>query len=482
MAELPLTMPKMSMTMEEGTMVSWLKSVGDSVRSGEPICEVATDKVDMEVESPFDGVLARIVADIDEVIAVGEPIGYITTEDDDLLGGLFDEPAAEEPLPEAEAATSAESQQHADSDAGAGASEQVGANRGWVAAVPAARALANERGLAIENVTPTGPWGAVTVRDVEASTPGNAGQASKATPSTSSSANPVIDDVLSERVDPPLPGAPVLQTSAPSAPSAPGASSASSAPSAPSAPSASSASSAPSSPEPTASKAAPSAPQRSPEEARKLRTRMMVAKVMSQSATVPQFTANIRLDLEHLAPIRKTQLGGASWTAILVRAQAKALAATPALLGQWGENGPESLDHIGIAVAVDSPNGLLAPVFIDPHKGTLAELVESISATVAQTREGTLPPQRLGRGTSVFSNLGGFGVESFNALLTPPQATALSAGAVQREVVVNADGSFGPRLGCRVGITVDHRLADGADAARFLQNLVAALEEPSALL
>ena len=97
MSELPLTMPKMSMTMEEGTMVAWLKQVGDPVRSGEPICEVATDKVDMEVESPFDGVLARIIAQPDEVYAVGDTIAFITTEADDLLGGLFDEPAAEAP-------------------------------------------------------------------------------------------------------------------------------------------------------------------------------------------------------------------------------------------------------------------------------------------------------------------------------------------------------------------------------------------------
>src|SRR5699024_3449646 len=96
MPELAVTMPKMSMTMEEGTMVSWLKNVGDPVKESEPIAEVANDKVDMEVESPYAGTRARTVAEINDVIKVGDPIAYIESESDDLLGGLFDEPAEEE--------------------------------------------------------------------------------------------------------------------------------------------------------------------------------------------------------------------------------------------------------------------------------------------------------------------------------------------------------------------------------------------------
>ena len=105
-----------------------------------------------------------------------------------------------------------------------------------------------------------------------------------------------------------------------------------------------------------------------------------------------------------------------------------------------------------------------------------------IASVVDNTRAGTLAPARLGGGTSVFSNLGGFGVDSFNALLTPPQSTALSSGSVKQRLVVFDDGSFGPRLTCTVGLTVDHRVADGADAARYLVTLTEIMGEHGRLL
>ena len=219
-----------------------------------------------------------------------------------------------------------------------------------------------------------------------------------------------------------------------------------------------------------------------PTEARRRRTRMQVAKVMSASAAVPQFTAFIDLDFSALAAVRKTVLGGASWTAILVRAQAIALSEHPALNGTWSDGGVVSNEHIGIALAIDSPTGLIAPVLRDPQEGLLADLVAEIASVVDQTRTGTLPSVRLGGGTSVFSNLGGFGVDSFNALLTPPQSTALSSGAVKQRLVVFDDASFGPRLTCTIGLTVDHRVADGADAARYLATVKEIISSAGRLL
>lgn len=419
MSELPLTMPKMSMTMEEGTMVAWLKQVGDPVRSGEPICEVATDKVDMEVESPFDGVLARIIAQPDEVYAVGDTIAFITTEADDLLGGLFDEPAAEAPTAAPAAAEEAP------------VAAPAPIETGWIRAVPAARGAAAEHGVDLASVTPTGPDNTVRLSDVEAAAAGTS-------------------------------RAPVAQ-----APSAAPAAPAAAAPAAPAA-----------APVPAA------APAKTvdPVEARRLRTRKQVAKVMSASALVPQFTAYVDLDLSALAAVRKTTLGGASWTALFVRAQAIALAENAALNGTWTDEGVVANEHIGIALAIDSPSGLIAPVLKNSHEGTLAELVAEIAMVVDETRNGTLPPARLGGGTSVFSNLGGFGVESFNALLTPPQSTALSSGAVKPRMRVFDDETFGVRLSCTIGLTVDHRVADGADAARMLATITNLVATPERLL
>ncbi|MBH0116248.1 2-oxo acid dehydrogenase subunit E2 [Salinibacterium sp. NG253] len=434
MAELPLTMPKMSMTMEEGTMVAWLKQEGDSVRSGEPICEVATDKVDMEVESPFDGVLARIIAQPDDVYAVGDTIAFITTEADDLLGGLFDEPVVEAP-----AAVAAE--------AVAPVAAPAPIATGWIPAVPAARSAAEAAGIDLATVTPTGPDNTVRVADVEAAT------AAPAAPVAApvASAAPVAPAVVPTAATPVAAPAPAAAPAAPTAAVA-------------------------------AAPAAAPATAVDPVEARRLRTRKQVAKVMAASALVPQFTAYVDLDLSALAAVRKTTLGGASWTALFVRAQAIALAENAALNGIWTDGGVAANEHIGIALAIDSPSGLIAPVLTNSHEGTLADLVAEIATVVDETRKGTLPPARLGGGTSVFSNLGGFGVESFNALLTPPQSTALSSGAVKPRMRVFDDETFGVRLSCTIGLTVDHRVADGADAARMLATITNLVATPERLL
>lgn len=423
MADLPLTMPKMSMTMEEGTMVAWLKSEGDAVKSGEPVCEVATDKVDMEVESPFDGILARITAQIDDVVKVGDPIGYITTDADDLLGGLFDEPGAPTSSDGAGAAGSGAPAGGATESSAITGSDSVGSD--WPAAVPLARALAAEQGLDLKAISPSGPWGSIRVSDVVA-------------PGASAPTVPA----------PTVPAAPVTLESA----LAPGPA------------------------------AITSPPAGDPAESRRRRTRLQVAKVMTASAAVPQFTAYVDLDLETLSQVRKTDLGGASWTAILVKAQAIALRLHPNLNGVWSDGGVVLGDDIGVALAVDSPSGLMAPVLRNPDTMGLAELTEEIGRLVEDVRTGSIAMEQLSGGTTVFSNLGGFGVDSFNALLTPPHATALSAGAVRKKVVVLDSGAFGPRLTCTVGITVDHRVADGADAARFLATLKETVADSEKLL
>ncbi|GAB3050600.1 dihydrolipoamide acetyltransferase family protein [Sediminivirga luteola] len=439
MPELPLTMPKMSMTMEEGTVVSWLKAPGDEIREGEPVCEVATDKVDMEVESPYSGTLARIEAEIGDILPVGETLAFITTDADDLLGGLLDVPGPEVPAAEPGVAPSGSTVTAAESEASKGSAglEATGGSAtipaatggprsfddsaatagesaapsetaalspvaagatvpsgtaGRVPSVPAARALAARHGIDLASVTATGPWGAVRLADVEA--------AVAAPPSASRT-----DD-------------------------------------------------------------------------RRARTRRRVAEVMTASAAVPQFTVFAELDLSRAERARHDLLAGAGWTALLVRAHALALLEHPSLRAHWGEAGPAPDEGVGVALAVDSPAGLLAPVIGDPQDRTIADVSAAVRDVVTRARDGGLRPEDLAGGTTVVSNLGGFGVERFTALLTPPHATALSVGAVAQRLVVHPDGSFGPRLGCTVGLTVDHRVADGADAARYLETLAALLSDP----
>jgi pyruvate dehydrogenase E2 component (dihydrolipoamide acetyltransferase) len=416
MSELPMTMPKMSMTMEEGTMVSWLKSVGDTVRAGEPICEVATDKVDIEVECPFDGVLARIVAEVDEVVPVGETIAIITTDADDLLGGLFDEPGD----PQNAVADSGPVPLHHTVEPAAAQHGEPTTTR----AVPLARSLAADLGIDLRTVTPTGQWHTIRVSDVEA-----------ATHSVATIARPPV--VFEAAAPAPAPAsAPSTHVVSPLAAPA------------------------------ETHHVAPTAAD--PVAAKRLRGRQQLARLMSASALVPQFTAFADLDVRATDAVRKTELAGASWTALLIRAQALALAEVPALNATWTETGSRANPQIGVAVAVDSPTGLIAPVLLDPAGLELAELVSRVRDAVTSAREGTLGLDRLSGGTTVFSSLGSLGVDSFTALLTPPQSTAMSVGAVANKVFATDDGAIAVGLRCTIGLTVDHRVADGADAARFL--------------
>lgn len=411
MQEAPLVMPKMSMTMTEGTLVTWHKSEGDEVRAGEVVCEVATDKVDMEVEAPADGTLARIVAQPDDVVAVGDPIAYLATAAEDLLAGLFDAPPPEavpapEPEPQPgpaapapvaagpEPAPTAPTRIAAEREPVPAAPRRVGAEPApaapapvaaepapaapvpvaavpepvpvapvRVAAVPAARRAAVERGIDLATITPTGPAATIRLADL-----------------------------------------PPLEVK----------------------------------------------PRRGP--------RAVIARRMSASAQVPQFV--VYRDLEVPA--------GGDWTTVFLRALAGALRRHPELNAEWADGDVRRHDHVGVALAVDTGRGLLAPVLRDPDLDD--GLADRVRDLVRRARAGKLTLAEMSGGTTTLSNLGGFGVDAFHALLSPPQATALAVGRVQ-EKVVPVPGGIGLSLRCTVGLTVDHRVGDGADAARLLASV-----------
>jgi pyruvate dehydrogenase E2 component (dihydrolipoamide acetyltransferase) len=349
--EVPLVMPKMPMTMTEATFLVWHKAPGDRVDEGEVVCEVATDKVDMEVEATVAGTLTRLLAAPEDVIEVGAPIAYVATESDELLDGLFDNPPPE-PAPEGRAEPPPPT--------------PVLSGR---AAVPAARRLAAERGIDLTTITPTGPWDTIRLSDVDIAPRRKAGNG-----------------------------------------------------------------------------------------------RAAVAGRMAASAQVPQYVLHRDLNLEET---RRTH----GWTVLLVHAFAAALRRHPDLNASWGDGDVQRHDHVGVALAVDTARGLLAPVLTDPDLDTLDTLAARVAAVVGRARAGRLGLAELSApATTTISNLGGLGVRWFHALLTPPQATALAVGAVGPRVVPVPDG-IGVRLRCTVGLTVDHRVADGAAAARLLGTL-----------
>lgn len=441
-----IRMPKMSMTMTEGEVISWNVAVGDEVEAGDVVCEVMTDKVDMEVEAPVGGVLERIVVEAG-VVPVGEPIGWIRSAETDSLAGLFDAPMEDEltaPLPvePAPPADLPEVAAAAPVAAVAPAAPEVAAAT-TIAAVPAARRLAREHGVELASVVGTGPNGLVLPRDVEA---------------VVASAAPVVATTTVPA------GVPAGTSTPPQVVTAPVAASAPTIPAAPSRPAAQSRPAAP-------------APLATATDRRRAAVRARTAAKMVESAAVPQFTLWREIRLDAMAPVR----GTVSWTAVMLRAYARALRSTQDLLGQWEGDHVVNAGVVAVGLAVDSPAGLVAPTFTDPDLLGLEELDRDIRATVAAARGGKADAARLAPATGMLSNLGGLGVDRFQALLTPPQASALSLGTI-RERPVAIPGGVGLGLTVEAGLTVDHRVADGADGARLLDELVTLLADPALLL
>lgn len=419
MPRIPLNMPKMSMTMEFGTIVEWLIEVGQPVSDGDAVVVVTTDKVDMDVESTINGVLVEVLAGEGEDVPVGQPIGYIESETDDLLGDLFAAPPPADPATSPEPTSAPATRDDQESIDSTSVAPDV---QGRVRAVPLARRLAAEAGLDLASVAASGPGGTVRARDVRAAL--------------------ADDGPGGRRVAEDASVAPIAQPVAPAA---------------------------------VASGDLLG-------DAKSRRMRIATAKALEATAQIPQFTAFRTLDLGRLAVARRASLAGISWTTLLVRAYALMLREYPALNGSWVGHGVQPNDHVGVALAVDTPVGLLAPVLRDPDRQALRVLNDEIKTLAAEVKQGNIDPDRLRGGTGTVSNLGSMGIESFNALLTPPQATALSLGAVGSRPAFDPGGELRAVMGCVVGLTIDHRVADGADAARALTTMQALLDEPLLLL
>jgi pyruvate dehydrogenase E2 component (dihydrolipoamide acetyltransferase) len=191
---------------------------------------------------------------------------------------------------------------------------------------------------------------------------------------------------------------------------------------------------------------------------------------MAESAAVPQFTVWRDLVLDR-ADARR---GGLSWTTVLMRAYAQALREVPALLRRWGGDMAVDSGPPAVALAVDTPRGLLAPVLVEPDRAEPEQLDREVRALVRTAQSGRVDAGYLQTGNATLSNLGGMGVDRFQALVTPPQATVLAVGSV-RDRPVAVPGGVLSALSVTVGLTVDHRVGDGADAARLLRAFTAAM-------
>ena len=419
MREIEVPMPKLSMTMEEGELIAWVKQEGDQVRAGDVIAEVNSDKVEMEVESPADGTLVRHAAAEGDVVPVGAPIATLATEAEDLLGGLLG-PAGGDGDGAGSAAAPAEEA----APAAAPESEPAPTGDGPRPVVPAARRRATELGVDLATISGTGPDGLIRVADVEAA------------------ARPAA----------PTPAPATAGTTTP-APAAPAAASASA----------------------DVEEVPLSAMRRVV--ARRLVESMQSAPHFYLTVTVdaePLFAFRAELNRQ-LAP-RDEDLK-VSVNDLIVKACAVLLRANPDLNVSFG--GDKLLRHkrvnVGIAVAVDG--GLVVPVVRDADQKALTQVAREAGELIGRARAGKLAGDDVGGGTFTVSNLGMFGIEQFTAVINPPEAAILAVGAALAEPVATDEG-VEVRRRMRLTLSIDHRALDGATGAGFLQQLKTTLEHP----
>lgn len=430
MAQLTVRMPALSATMEEAELITWLVEVGDEVRSGQPMAEVATDKVDMELESPYDGVVAELLVEPGSQVELGVPVALLTGDEEELLGDLGldgDDAAAgdgDDAPDAADASAAGAPSRPAPSDAGStsspGSSTPATERRGLLLAPPPVRKRARERGIDLHEVEPTGSRGQVTHADLdrfEAATAATA-ETGSATRQATSERSPAADATPSRRRAPADGGTDGGRD-------------------------------------------------------RRRAIRRATARSTTRSAAIPQFTLHRRIDME----LARERREGRSWTTELARALAAALWRHPECNAVWDDDAqePAPLETVRIGIAVDSPDGLVVIGVDDPDATDPAEADRRIKQAIDRARRGELTPQDVAGISSTISNLGGLGIDRFDALLMPPQATILSVGRMVDTPVV-VDGRVRVRTMMEVGLTVDHRVADGADGARMLETFAQRLE------
>jgi pyruvate dehydrogenase E2 component (dihydrolipoamide acetyltransferase) len=419
MPEIEVPMPKLSMTMEEGELISWVKHEGDQVRAGDVIAEVNSDKVEMEVESPADGTLVRLAAAEGEIVPVGAPIATLETEAEDLLGGILGAPPGDQPAEEAQArpdggetAAPPPAGEAPDTDKAPAPSGEAPA--GPVAAVPAARRRAAELGVDLAAVTGSGPDGLVRVADVEA-VAAPAEQAAREEPAAPAAAGDVEEVPLTPM--------------------------------------------------------------------RRVVARRLTESMQSAPHFYLTVRVDVTRLLELRAELNRQLAAGGqdvkvSVNDLIVKACAGLLAGNRELNVSFGGDKlvVHRRVHIGVAVAVGG--GLLVPVVRDADRKRITELAREAGELAGRARAGKLGGDDMGGGTFTVSNLGMLGIEQFTAVINPPEAAILAVGAAGPEPLVSADGQIEVRQVLRMTLSIDHRAVDGATGARFLSQLKDVLEQP----
>lgn len=431
-------MPKIGLTMTEGTIGSWYKNEGDTIAAGEKLFDIKTDKLTNDIESEEAGVLLRILAKAGDVVGCLKPVGIIGQAGEDI-SDLLNSAGAEK----SDAAALKEEKKDEEKPADEAAPQT---RDGRVIASPAAKKLAAERGIDLHLVTGHGPGGRIVLADVEGYTAADSGKAPKASPMARKLAGELGVDLNEVPAKGRIMKADVAAW---------------------------------------AKAGAGAATEHLEEIVPMTMMRKVIANRMSESwAVSPVVTYDISIDMTELARLKNSlkPYRKVTYTDILVKIVSKALLEYPYLnCSIDGENFVlKRYVNMGIAVAVK--DGLLVPVIKDAHLKGLAEISESVADLAARAKNNTLTSDDMTGGTFTITNLGMFGIESFSPIINQPEAAILGVNTIQDVVYLKEDGSVASRPMMKLSLTADHRAVDGALAAQFLQRVKALAEAPGQLL
>ena len=445
-------MPKMGDTMEEGKILRWIKHEGDAVKKGESLAEVETDKVNIEIEAFASGVLRKILVPEGNSAPIGAGIALIGAPDEPLpesiagngAGSTSTAGVAINRAPMGQAATKApfaSSSPVATAETIPQAAVTITSSdtQGRIFISPLARRFAEEQQLDYTRIRGTGPNGRIIKMDIEAA--------------LAQAAQPMPAGAPTMPVAPPAPTAPVTMPIA----------------------------------EPTP------VPVEAGEfvEIPLTSMRRTIARRLSQSMqTAPHFYVTSVIDTGKLAELRKQINAYAatdpspvkvSFNDLIVKAVARALVRMPQVNVSFAEDRliQKKQVHVGMAVALEQ--GLIVPVIHNADQRGLLDIARESQRLAEAARTGKLRPEDFSGGTFTVSNLGMFDVDSFTAVINPPESAILAVGSITPTPVV-VDGQVVVRDRMKVTLSSDHRAIDGATAARFLQEVKRLLEEPFGLL
>jgi pyruvate dehydrogenase E2 component (dihydrolipoamide acetyltransferase) len=416
-------MPRLSDSMEEGTILRWLKNVGDEVKRGDELVEIETDKANMTYEASDEGTLIEVVAQEGDTLPIGEVIARIGDPADETKPSAA---GAADGSTEGATAESSKQPEHEPAAPARTVERPAPAPTvdGRVKASPIARRMARDLGVELSALEGSGPGGRIVKADVEAA------------------AGEVKEPAAARPAAAPAPA-------------------------------------------PARAPEAPETAKGEVQVIDLTRTQRTIARRMAESkATVPHFYLQMEIDMSEAvrarAQLKQVVPEGTSaptFNDMVVKACALALRDFPRANGAYRDGKVELYSRVNVGVAVAAEDALIVPTVFDADRKTLGEIGRETRELATKVRDGTITPPELSGGTFTVSNLGMYGIENFSAVINPPQAALLAVGGVKEKAVVE-NGQVVARQRMGVTLACDHRILYGADGAQFLGRVRDLLEQP----